>query len=1013
MTDPKLYAAAEKFVAWLDRELTQAGRGDRVRTLDVEPSGKFWLGRLAPERAVMRLNLGNRGERLEPCACGVRVRTVASQLRFRAEVHAAAWMYSQDARCWKKTERIAVVAPIELDPEQPTQSFGEDALGAALRDLTASSRFGAKVRVDRMRVTAEHIDWDIQLVNTSEDPDRSVRDTNLYQCELRVLDIDTEPFLLEALPNSFRYDRRVPAYGINCGAEVEGKNIATIDVPAVRRRRSRYWGASMPAPDVSFAALAEDPLPVGQAMVETMRTWGEHAWGAQSLDERAQRFSWTDAMRQEADAAADEFWAECERIEAGLELIARDARVRRAFMLMNRAMAIGSRHRAWRHFQLGFLLANVPSILREESDSAIADIVWFATGGGKTETYLGMILLGAFFDRMTGKTSGMTAWSRFPLRMLSLQQTQRFADMLAAGERVRREENLGGEPFSLGFLVGQGATPNSITEEGDKFDYDDELAVRSMRVLLHCPFCRATELQMVFDRRAWRLAHRCSNEQCAWPETLLPFYIVDDEIYRVLPTVVVGTLDKAAGIAMQASMRGLVGPPRGLCSEAGHGYTYAIRTKRPNGCLVPGCMGHVQPLPMASERFGPTFRLQDELHLLKDSLGAVDSHYEALYDALQMQLGGGTPKILASSATLEGYQRQVEILYRRAARVFPVPGPSIQEGFWSAESDSLMRHYCAIAPRGVTLEYTVDRLLSELQGCVRRLTSDPEGTCREIGIDPTFAPQLASLYGTNIVYGNTIRDLDAVGRSIETQVQVQGPVNTATLTGRTDFEAVRQTLQRLEHPEAEFAGRLHVITASSMMSHGVDIDRLNVMVMLGLPLTTAEFIQATARVGRTWPGLVIVVPKIARERDAGMYRCFLQFVTQGDRLIEPIPITRRSRRVLERTIAGLALARILMLHEPTAPASLTTVARLREFVRSGAVDLHHDALAIADMLCLVDARDSGLRADLDEWYALFIRNIGDPPAGAKFPSDLSPTGSPMRSLRDVEEQVPVHVRYSS
>jgi hypothetical protein len=1014
MNDSGLYEAAQKFVDWLDNELMLAGRGDRERELEVEPAGKFWLGRLAPEDVVMQRNLGDRGERLEPCACGVRVRTtIAEAHTFNAVVSAAAWMYSADRR-WRKTERISVAVPVKLDGNAPVQFFGVDSISAGLAAVTGSNLFSAKVRVDRLREDAEFVDWEVQVVNTSAEPDRTVKDTNLYEVELRITGLDVHPFLLESLPNSFRYDRRVPCYGINCGVTTDEASIVTADVPSVRRMRPRYWGADAEAPDVRFEALAAAPIERSRQLAEAMRAWGAKAWGKESLDARARAGSWTPEMRTEADVAAKEFIAECERVEAGITLLAANDQLRRAFVLMNKAMGLGSRHESWRHFQLGFLLANLQSIAAPARESDIADIVWFATGGGKTETYLGMILVAAFYDRISGKVGGITAWSRFPLRMLSLQQTQRFADMMAAGERIRREERIAGDPFSLGFLVGQGATPNSIPEdpEADGFDYDDEEAVQSFRVLLTCPFCRSDDLSVAFDRLTWRLAHQCGNEACPWPEDSLPFFIVDDEIYRMLPTVVVGTLDKAAAIAMQAAMRGLVGAPLGYCSQSGHGYTYAVRSKRPNGCLVPGCNGHAGPLPMLASRFGPSLRLQDELHLLKDSLGAVDSHYEALYDDLQVELGGTKPKILASSATLEGYERQVDVLYRRRARVFPVPGPSVSEGFWSTESDRLMRRYCAIAPRGVTLEYTVDRLLTELQTCIRRLITNPEIVSTEIGIDPKFAPALVSLYGTNIVYGNTIRDLDAVGRSIETQVQVQGVVNTATLTGRTDFADVRGTLHRLEHPEEGFGERLHVITASSMMSHGVDIDRLNVMVMLGLPLTTAEFIQATARVGRTWPGLVIVVPKIARERDAGMYRCFTQFITQGDRLIEPVPITRRSRRVLERTIAGLVLARILMVHEPQTGKPLTTVSRLREVARSGALDLNKEAAAIARMLALVDERDKGLREDLEDWFTQFVRNISDPPGGAKFPSELSPSGGPMRSLRDVEEQAPIHARYS-
>jgi hypothetical protein len=964
----------------------------------------------------MALNRGNRGERLEPCACGLRIRTVSGRsFEFDVGIQAVAWIYSKSDNEWHKTEKIKVMVAANLDPSSDVQGFGAVSVAAELARVSGSTHFQAEVRIELIRKESDFCDWEIELVNTSAISGNASTDTNLYECELEVVGIETLPFMLEALPDSFRYDRRVPCYGVNCGAEpADNNSFKTTDVPMVLRKRPTYWNAPGEPPDLDFNILAKDPVGKSRELAIALRTWGAGAWGSQSLALRARDGNWTDAMRSEAAHAALEFETECIRIEKGVELLEHDAIIRRSFVLMNRSMALASRHPRWRPFQLGFLLANLPSVSNSRAESEVADIVWFATGGGKTETYLGMILTAAFFDRLTGKTTGVTAWSRFPLRMLSLQQTQRFADALAGGERIRMEEGIVGDPFSLGFFVGEAATPNSIQEDPPegKFDYDDDQDVKSAQVLLRCPFCRSETVHMVFDRRNWRLAHRCGAENCPWPQPLLPFYIVDDEIYRHLPTVIVGTLDKAALISMQASMRGLVGPPRGFCSESQHGYTYATRAKRPNGCLVPGCKGSAGPLPMEASRYGATYRLQDELHLLRDSLGAVDSHYEALYDDLQRELCNSTPKILASSATLEGYQRQVDVLYRRQARVFPVPGPTVAEGFWSAESSQLMRQYMAIAPRGVTLEFAVDRFLTELQTCIRDFAADPAAICREIAIDERFAPDLVSLYGTNVVYGNTIRDLDAVARSVETQIQVAGMVNTATLTGRTDFDEVRNTLHRLERPEEQFADRLHVITASSMMSHGVDIDRLNIMVMLGLPLTTAEFIQATARVGRTWPGLVFVVFKIARERDASMYRCFSQFVGQGDRLIEPIPITRRSRRVLDRTIAGLALSRMLMLHEPNSPQPLTTLPRVRDYLRTAGVDLASDALAVAQMLALAGERDAALRADIDDWYAQFARNIADPPAGAKFLSDVSPTGSPMLSLRDVEEQAPVHTRYT-
>jgi hypothetical protein len=421
--------------------------------------------------------------------------------------------------------------------------------------------------------------------------------------------------------------------------------------------------------------------------------------------------------------------------------------------------------------------------------------------------------------------------------------------------------------------------------------------------------------------------------------------------------------------------------------------------------LVPGCQAASGALAAPSETYAPTLRLQDELHLLRDSLGAVDAHYEALLDHLQQELSGRKPKILGSSATLSGYEKQIDVLYQRKARVFPAQGPSASEGFWTADGATMARRFMALAPRGVTVEYAIDRTLTELQGIIRELVADPGRVCALAGIPVEHAAHLIDLYGVQVVYGNTLRDLDAVTRSFETQVKVDGDLNSARLTGRTEFDEVRATLARLEKPEDEFGKRLHLVAASAMMSHGVDIDRLNAMVMVGVPLTTAEFIQATARVGRRHPGLVVVFPKIARERDASVYRAFEKFVSQGDRFVEPIPITRRSRRVLERTAPGLECARLWHVHEPASRKSLVLIDRMNQYLRSNGVTAQTEFESLAGALGLGGSLDEPLRDDLLRWLEAFFESLATPPAGSNI---IQKIVEPMRSLRDVEEQAPIY-----
>jgi hypothetical protein len=828
-----------------------------------------------------------------------------------------------------------------------------------------------------------------------------------------VRDIATTPFVLEALPDSFRYNRHVDAFGLNCGfAEVKG-GFTTTDAPAKSRLRPKYWAVTDPIPDLSFKVLANDCVRSADLLCECLNKWASQAWSQETLNSRSTVEAWSNDMNAEAQAAREEFEKEVRRIRRGCDLLRGDETLRRAFCAMNEAMGIAAagKYETWRPFQFAFLLANLDSLLNPKIESEIADVVWFATGGGKTETYLGLLLTAAFLDRLRGKISGVTAWSRFPLRLLSLQQTQRFANALAAGELVRRKYRFGGDSFSLGFLVGSGATPNRIKKESER-DADDADKISDADnpylLLEVCPFCRQKSVNSSFDRATWRLVHLCTGRNCPTNGEPLPLFVVDDEIWRFLPTLVIGTLDKAANISRQSGMRGIVGAPWGKCSRPGHGYTYSKRKSFPNGCLVPDCRGgNPDALPMRAELFAPTFRMQDELHLLRDSLGAVDSHYEAALDNLQFELTGARPKILASSATLAGYEKQIEVLYRREARVFPQPPPKDGQGFWTSDSSQLMRRYVALAPRRLTVEFAVDRLIITLQQAVRSLLREPGVICGELEIDPSFAPFLIDAYGTNVVYGNTLQDIDAVIRSSETQyAEVDPAPNVAALVGRTDFPEVREILGRLERPEPDFQDRLHLIAASSMMSHGVDIDRLNVMIMLALPLGVAEFIQATARVGRRWPAIVFVIPKMTRERDASVYRAFPEFVSHGDRFVEAIPITRKSRRVLERTIAGLELARMILLHEPASGQRLVTIRDLNAYVRTHPNALQRDREAIQNALG-IEADDEFIVNQLKDWFDSFERNLRQPSADATFLSDLSPTGSPMLSLRDVEEQAPV------
>ena len=1002
------YLAAERFVDWLADYVADDARGTARTRSTVDPRGAYWLGRLAPLIEIASSPLGDRAERLEPCAIGFRCLPRPGEIAITVTATFVVWV--RTARIWNKSDAIQVSFPIALPDEPGERQWGRDEFAEALAIAAPNSGLAGFVQTELSRIGDGNRELTIELVNDS-DPDHANASAHakgrFFECSLTVEGLATNEYLLEDLPDSFRYDRRVTAWGLNCGIEYVSGLFRTNDLPTFEKHRPVYWTVADPKPDLSFDTLAHDPIPQLSALHDSLVRWGERAWSVDTI--RAGTPSWSEELEREVLAEAATFRAECDRIRAGINLLLKNEMLARAFMAMNDAMKFSAngKYLEWRPFQIGFMLANIRSCVGDDQD--ITDIVWFSTGGGKTETYLGIILTAAFYDRLTGKSTGVTAWSRFPLRLLSLQQTQRFANALAGAERVRIALQIPGDPFSLGFLVGSGATPNDVRTK-TQWDPDDIGMPDRIRMLKVCPFCRQDSIRMSFDFGLWQVDHRCTNENCSWDITKpLPIHVVDTEVWRVLPTVIVGTLDKAAGISVQANMRGMIAEPSGFCPRPGHGHTYATRANRPHGCLVPDCNEPRGPLPMAKNRYAVGFRLQDELHLLRDSLGAVDAHYEALYDDLQETLSGRRPKVLASSATLSGYRRQSDVLYGREARIFPHPEPKAGQGFWAGDSPQRMRRYLAIAPRGQTIEYALDRMIVSLQTAIRKVIAEPEKLAAEIGIDPRHLDLMIRLYGTDVIYGNTLRDLDAVVRSGETQWEdVPSPrPRVASLTGRTIFTDVIETLEELETPKADFAERTHVVVGSSMMSHGVDIDRLNVMVMLGLPLTTAEFIQATARVGRTWPSLVFVVHKIARERDASVYRSFRQFVDQGDRFVEPIPITGNSRRVLERTIAGLAFARILMLHEPRAGGSLALSRKVRDYLANVPDFETSEIDAICTALRFDDESNPTLREEVQKWYHHLVSEVIDPANASAFANSLGMYGGPMMSLRDVEEQVEV------
>jgi hypothetical protein len=384
--------AAEKFVEWLRLCVIQDATGEKIDVTETQPYGTFWLGRLASEEAVFAGEVEARGDRLDPCSIGLRFLPDGnSPWILSARVCLRSWMRDQDRARWRKSPLVDQEVTVRLDSADLEASFGEEQLRTALKGATGIDCLAARIDVSCTTTDDGRPELTVTLVNSSPSESEELGDTHLYECSLQLSGCPTQPYLLEALPDSFRYDRRVPAYGINCGVvQDQAGTLSTRDDPTTDRFRPEFWPVGMEEPKFTFDALAQDPVPLARQLLNALRQWGDANWGNARLEQRRLNDNWSSEMFEKATCAAAAFWEEWRRIEAGIRVISDAPELATAFRNMNAAMAISARgkYNAWRPFQFGFLLANLEDLISEDGGREIADVVWFATGGGKTETYL-------------------------------------------------------------------------------------------------------------------------------------------------------------------------------------------------------------------------------------------------------------------------------------------------------------------------------------------------------------------------------------------------------------------------------------------------------------------------------------------------------------------------------------------------------------------------------------------------------------------------------------------------
>ncbi len=876
----------------------------------------------------------------------------------------------------------------------------------------------------------------LQNVSPEDSRERSLTDHYLFDVHIRLECPNgaIQPFLFDVLPKDYRYERELWGLGHNCSVErIENKNaVITKNAPIYRQPVYTTRDAvDKTLPKATFQTLVDEPLPILRDIAAAMDEYSLE-W-ERLMTQRRSDPDWTEEMLEKAQEDLVDFKDEISRFRRGISVLERYDQVCRAFQLMNQTFVNASKYESWRLFQIVYIVTQFPAVAAREynepegcEDWQQVDVLWFPTGGGKTEAYLGLIVFTAFFDRLRGKQAGVTAWMRFPLRLLSLQQLQRLADIMCAAELVRRETApincSNNDPFSIGYLVGSGNTPNALTKFGGgplmDFQQNPNLIKRCLTIP-HCPFCGQRTVEMDLDLEHTRLIHRCTNTQC--PEEhnggVLPIFIVDNDIYRYLPTVIAGTIDKITAVGFQRKFSHLFGAVTHRCPK--HGYL-----------SLDQCTEKYAPCEVKPEEFiqvslkdpSPTLQIQDELHLLREELGAFNSHYETFLDTYQQKQENVRTKIIAATATIEEYETQIAHLYDRQARRFPVPGPTLGESFYATTlHDDTRRLFVGVMPHNYTHINAVVRLAELFHREIEDLHRDLNGAIVRLGFTQVRTKdefsQMLSNYEIFTTYLLSKREGDRLNQSFEGQLNREltdagySDIQNESIISDTPFSEVAAILDELEIPNSDFPNRLRSITATSTISHGVDVERLNYMCFFGMPRQTAEYIQASSRAGRDHPGIIIICFNPARERDHSHYQLFPKYHEYLDRLVEPVPINRWSKFSIQRTIPGLFMGILWNDYNISMGGDLWSSKKVRQLIERR--EIHPDVI----IEYLKQAyRTSGREAGQD-FEEVIKQKVNDYINALRNPADdftaRNLTDSPLTSLRDIDEQLEISVDQQS
>jgi hypothetical protein len=568
----------------------------------------------------------------------------------------------------------------------------------------------------------------------------------------------------------------------------------------------------------------------------------------------------------------------------GVAAVRRDVQIRTAFQLAQTAMRLqfgwlrGGKPLVWHPFQLAFQLLVLASLAtRSHPDRETMDLLWFPTGGGKTEAYLALTAFVVLLRRLRRSTddegAGVAVLMRYTLRLLTVQQFQRAAAVICACELLRRRgeaptaglPDLGKTPISIGLWVGAAATPLTLQEALNRAPGDPSTPEQ----LTTCPGCGA--------RLTWRLTPKESFVECpsepsscelAASGSRLPIWTIDEEVYRHTPSLLIGTVDKFAQIVRKIETRVLFG--RG------------------------------------KKHSPPDLVIQDELHLISGPLGSLAGLYEVAIDEL-CRRDAIRPKVIGSTATIRRAEDQIRALFDRTTYQFPSPGLDAgNSGFAVTDFERPGRLHVGITTAGRSATYMLQALVASLL----QAASEAGASADE-----------RDYYWTLVTYFNSLRELgrglvlmqDDVPVSIaqfaarrgEARRRIEAP---AELTSRVRSYEIRDMLDRLKKGAGDLEA-VDLLLASNMISVGMDIPRLGLMVVNAQPKTLSEYIQATSRVGRgNVPGIVVTMYNSMRARDRSHYETFETWHRCLYRDVEATSVTPFASRAQDKALHAVLVA---------------------------------------------------------------------------------------------------------